>query len=1063
MSRQSTPIDVPPLLAVRLNALVGREKEVEALTSALRDLHVTREGPRLAYVQGEGGIGKTRLLEDIGARPTAYGLDESVVCTDIIDLYDAELHSQLELCARIHKRIRAKAMVVADERFDEYVARQNEYRALIDAMASLEDVQERLTEAFWKALVAFSQHRPVAILLDTVETLGFDTDEEGEALGVPTIRQSSFVWLRDRLRNSREPQRILFLVAGRPAPNALGEEIRGLCGELAADGQPVGRFVALGPLPKTSIAEYFKALGSTLQARGFEDAAVDVKGIGPTDQENLWKVSLGRPVALGLAVHFWLSEHHGQLVTLLNDFESENEGQRFDQLKQILIRALAYQTFESYTEPFLILALMRAGMSARNLTRLWHGENVPDETIEEVNSVFNWLAAMSFTKKRTEQRWDSQERCVKERDVLYMHDEIADWVDAYLREERTSAQRRRQALFDRYSIVSKEVEGEIKKIAEELVPFAFAKPKDEGNTLSQEPQDRAAATSYKERLQTFAGLRRMRRRAQFFLMHYGLRTEKPSQGYVPYFELAQEAFSARLMDLDVQIHADFVRWLSEVPGQGVAVDQVFLRSDLDFRWGQRFHNGNNANADVSIDQILKRKGGALHPVFALGLRALGLWRETQKVGLESNRFDQVIAEIDTVADELERWQKDATQSKMVRLAATAILGDVHYQRAYVKWQTGALDAAIAACTQSAFLFRDLNYELPRSNALNDKGYYWALAGDPQGAQIFLQDALELRLRMGASVPLAYSRNTLATVKAMVHQTESARNLVRLALNAFNQADDRFGRQLAHRANSEIARRRWEAGDLTPFERLEDCKFAKSQARLAVDLAEGFWRRAEALNELGSACRDLWHFCSANGEMCGEPDANNELLDEARRSYDDALKELPANSRFDTLRVDIMINQAYLEYYAGGSEKALNLLECAYKLVPSGIKTVQSTVEPAARTQLSWQLPKAEALKIRMIVHNAEKADSALSEADLVNLMDASIRLLEYSGRLKGAPRALERSKQAMYEAYKHMNNDELRQCRILARTRATEMGISPQGDSNRTRMEQYLDDAFLGS
>src|SRR5436190_22792426 len=77
------------LLAERSSRLIGRKNIAEAMRAAIDD--PTGRCHTLYFV-GPGGIGKTRLLEEVDViRETWSG--QPFLCTNIIDLYDSINHS----------------------------------------------------------------------------------------------------------------------------------------------------------------------------------------------------------------------------------------------------------------------------------------------------------------------------------------------------------------------------------------------------------------------------------------------------------------------------------------------------------------------------------------------------------------------------------------------------------------------------------------------------------------------------------------------------------------------------------------------------------------------------------------------------------------------------------------------------------------------------------------------------------------------------------------------------------------------------------------------------------
>src|SRR5262245_16924810 len=86
---QSTPDDPNEPFAPRTSQLIGRQIYIDSIHAALAD---TSGRSHVLYFVGHGGIGKTRLLEEVGMFQKTW-TDTPFRWTDIIDLYHADYHS----------------------------------------------------------------------------------------------------------------------------------------------------------------------------------------------------------------------------------------------------------------------------------------------------------------------------------------------------------------------------------------------------------------------------------------------------------------------------------------------------------------------------------------------------------------------------------------------------------------------------------------------------------------------------------------------------------------------------------------------------------------------------------------------------------------------------------------------------------------------------------------------------------------------------------------------------------------------------------------------------------
>lgn len=1086
MNNPIIPTDPPPLLAVRVNDLIGRAKEIEKLIAACKDLHRPASGPRLFYIIGEGGLGKTRLLEDLREHPETYGL-EAALCTDVIDLYDPMLHSEAELRARIIGSLNHPGRpmtLVAPKVYGADQAPISQLHTDNAQRADAKDDQNALRESFARELAERSRDNPVVVLLDTVETLAYDRDEVQEDVPPPWPLPGAMDWLKNLITERQAEQRVLFIVAGRPEPVPLQLELRSLADVREAGQDLSERVITLGGLAEDDVAEYFASLRRTLEAHGCPQETLDaLAGVTDDERRRLMRIAMGRPVALGLAIHFWLTEQRKSLRVLMAD-QKRSITELHAQLRQLLVSALVHETFESLTDPFLILALMRQGMSESNLQRLWKEADVAD-----IAAAFGHLEKMSFTKTRFEKRWDSVAKVIEDRKVLFMHDEIADWVEvAYFAEQRRYAHRIRQQLFDRYVEVDKQLAAATVDITARLDATArheldSGEREPAGAQSPIEPLDGASSQERDQLNSRYDDIRRARNRARFYAMHYGLRCV-PEKGYRWYDELSLDAFNSNEQTQDIRIHADFRRW-TEAAMQPRTANGLsdWIWSDLAYRWGQRaylFQQQNRDQSQMALNYIddLRRKGRErLDVIFDYGLRILTLVILSQSRRLEASMLEGIHFEFAAIEKELSKLvsrelkggevdgnsdtSADASLHRFRHVAALSVLGFAHYSWAFVRSQYDELKEAIENCTRSAFLFRKLDYELAQANALNSKAYYLALSGDPQAAMPVAEDARELRQRQGYPLPIAYNRNTRALIKAMANQPQPALALAVEALVTFKWAEDRYGECLARRALSEILRRKGESeeqtAEVTLADRRRACEQSEIAIRLALDTSSGPTRVADCYNEGGAAYRDLGDFF-VNNPLPDQQDAPSKYFAQARAYFDAGLDILPRRREFRAARVDIAVNRAYLEFYADRAhpDEAEHWLHKVDEILGLPRDVLWIPRDADSMSQLWWQLPKAEALKIRIAIARAGSHKSV----DLDSLLRPSIKLLDYTDHLKGAPRARDRAATAMYEAYRPLGAERLEECYKRAGQLSLELGIEPSGTPGRTPIERYLHSSF---
>lgn len=274
-----------------LERLYGRERE----QSLIRDLLDTDEAGTLILV-GEGGIGKTRLLEwalDLlqaqGRRPP-----------QLLDFYHVEQFKASEIEKALIRAVRQiSPKTPAFELYEEQRRRLETARQSGEAFQlALERLREQFVHCFNDAAAECARAgRRVAVVFDTLEQAAPLHDPVERTMRGPgrSASDGGAYWLRSILPRLRDAQ---FLLSGRPS--TLGGDPVKLYGQLQAASAAV-RVHDVLPLDRRQSAEFLEALRGRYMAS--DDPAVRRQAeLVPDDA--VW-VELCAEVAEGQP--FWLT------------------------------------------------------------------------------------------------------------------------------------------------------------------------------------------------------------------------------------------------------------------------------------------------------------------------------------------------------------------------------------------------------------------------------------------------------------------------------------------------------------------------------------------------------------------------------------------------------------------------------------------------------------------------------------------------------------------------------------------------------------------------------------
>lgn len=210
--RQDTP-EVPKITSKI--EMVGREREIARLRDYLR----ARRSRNYVYWKAGGGLGKTRLLEELLACVRLAG--DGYYSSGIIDLYHTDTHGRSDVEQLIVENVDQD-----HQQFQHYRARRAEYVRLRDLGASATELEERrvkLSELFTTEFnqMAEEAHK-IVLIFDTVEYLQYESSLVEAEAGLDTVDTRLKPWLLTVLPKLLN---VLVVFAGRPKLAAPGEHV----------------------------------------------------------------------------------------------------------------------------------------------------------------------------------------------------------------------------------------------------------------------------------------------------------------------------------------------------------------------------------------------------------------------------------------------------------------------------------------------------------------------------------------------------------------------------------------------------------------------------------------------------------------------------------------------------------------------------------------------------------------------------------------------------------------------------------------------------------------------
>lgn len=386
---------VPKLAgALRTERIVGRTKELAAIKDAIQ-----AEGElRILYIISEGGIGKTRLLEEVPRIiDESQNKRGSYQHAGPFDFYLSSIQSIGDLEIALAKALNPQGHV-----FQSYLDARDQFmkfRAAGGDPQQVERRRQRVDECFVEGFNEFSSQSRVVLALDTLEVIQYESDVVQKVCGIALTGLEVKDWL---LNNVPRLKNTVVILAGREKQELIADFRRHFGDQL--------RILYLGPFSESETLDYFAAIAEA------EPAFREI-GISTDQQCVIHHYTAGHPLKLAFAIE--LLTRNLPLPQELFDSRESAQERSDDELQ-----AVREQVEESLVTGIMTadrqidgalpyIALARKGVNPELLERLtgW-----PRKICAQV---LRNLRHFSFVKVRPGTNW------------LFLHDEMYDLMEKH--------------------------------------------------------------------------------------------------------------------------------------------------------------------------------------------------------------------------------------------------------------------------------------------------------------------------------------------------------------------------------------------------------------------------------------------------------------------------------------------------------------------------------------------------------------------------------------------------------------------------------------------------------
>ncbi len=896
-----------PQLGKRI-PLIGREKEIELLK---KYLFAPGSGRHYLYFWARGGLGKTRLLEEV-ERILKEEAGPRFYFSGIIDLYHTDMHTTSAL-----EKVIIEGLDPQKHYFARYRQERESYELLRERGSdpiTLEERRQKLGDLFVEGCNDMaSDAARLVICFDTIELLQYESSVVEEKIGADIADTRVNPWLLDKLARLKN---VVVVFAGRPKLPAPDETMDPQA-RLVADMQK-----AFGD-DFTEVELKPFAFQETLDFLKYFEEQAGQKLVPEAYLKVVHRLTGGRPILLHLIVD-WLTVLAPESRTILQLFDQYrdlveiDEGDpRLEAARHEIERRILATILNDSGEigGYLAnIALMPKGIDAEIL------KVTLGMPAEEAQRLLERLKPLSFVKQYKSPSGVAPLRG----EQLFLHDELyrlltSQNIIPYLRmNERRIAD---TLVRDYYNLHIAELEAQVKE------------------------------SSPDRRLPLREKLQKLQVERLYYLL-----VADPREGYAEYKRLTDQANRQRWVGFAMRLLDEFLRFYnSTMPDRralfrevGITNDQIIKESA--WMWVERFEWWGQSEKVIKLaDQIF-----AAPEAFSIfcsdessicsdeDLAMMGniyaFW--TSSHAKMSGYSPQVVERALAMLKRLPKLADCTVEQALARARLSTRIGYQHRLG-------GMLDRAAEHYIEAKAAFHQLGeqletYEDEYAQLLNNLAFVYAKQGRMALALPWVDEALERNEKRGSTYYTGLTLSTFSRIECMKGEHAKALEYGEEALEYFQKLEDMRGIALASQgiAQAKRLKAKYELEKGRNQERvhemLREAQSILEQALRAVQSTSIASVIPELRAELGRIYRDLGHVAT---QMKISEKATT-YYHEANRQLDLALQAWEHPEAVIAERADTLQDLAEVLFALGdrvGAEKTLKEIESSidpgYLIIP----------------------------------------------------------------------------------------------------------------------------------
>ncbi len=964
--------------------LVGRKDILEKFERILQDPSPT---PRLVFLHGVGGIGKTRLLQK--ALEMARGVENCRVADTVLDFYHIGLHTTLGLTRSIYE-----ALPSSSGNFSNYTFANNALnRARLSGnVVELNQLRDDAIKAFDEDLKRLGASQRVVLTLDTAERIVYGLEKWTDEIPFA----DSWNWLIEHLPTW---QNMVVFVAGRNEALPAIAELKKKSKNLVKGIEEVKSFSLEESL------EYFDAVAKLFDEKKEYHLAERLKNLPPEFKQRAHSYSRdGRPILLSLFVDYLSFPGEGEVEKMLRE-KADNGWNENDylQYEEALVRR-----FQETEKGQTLIALGR----------------VPKGADDELLAALLNITLAEARRRLDEVRTLSVVKIRPEDQRTYLQNEMYSLLHRHIYDSPYDSATQKVA-FDAIRQYYKQQ----RELVSERLNKLYAPVEEHG----RESLDLRELGKMHIQYQTLLT------EIMYYYLCYDL-----GRGFRSYYRFSHEAIMARDLMMDLQLQAELLSYLSKPPAPILETDisvRMILETLKTRPPARAWMLGDYQSGVDEAHVLIEKHQNAWQREYPALLAALHAWAASLHI-LRSAKGDldegeKHIQKVFSFLDVNEVHKPFAEQSKPDTLLwyKKAIAALAYRVSGYLNRVKGFIPKSVEQYQQAAVLLRELDLRIEMATTLNDMGFAQAEMGKWDDGRANVRHALSLRRELGHRIPVALSLNTLAAIDVREGEAQyaSARQNAERALSIFRAFSHERGIAMSLVTLAEATRRL--SGTmplLSNAECIEYLREARDYAREARDIFEQqkeSSRQVEALIELGTALRDWIRRLKESPQLGDDP---ARLTHESREALQQAA-ELADKINLIHRRVDALVNLAWLEYYLLEPNDVVSDDSRIIKAIQSADDNFPSEDEMHKQPQTYYQKGKLFVLKGHLAFRNFQQERQKIARgmpeeirATLKFITENYAQALEFNGKFALDYQGMRQAKNSIDANLRLLNGAEMR-------------------------------------